>query len=103
MGARLRRGVLRSGGFFDDPADALGREPELHQRDAAVETLGVMRDQPAPGEMEPADPLEHDRLSRALGEARTVAEAESCIAGAAVADRLEKIPAIVAAGIVKPL
>ena len=24
------RGVLRRGGFFDDPPDALGRKPELH-------------------------------------------------------------------------
>ena len=81
MGARLRRGVLRRGGFLDDAPDALGRKPELHQRDAAVERLAVMRDQPVPGQPELADPLEHDRPPLAFGQARTVAEAEPGIAG----------------------
>ena len=81
MGARLRRGVLRGGGFLDDAPDALGRKTELHQRDAAVERLAVMRDQPVLGQQELADPLEQDRPPRALRQSRTVAEAEPCIAG----------------------
>ena len=45
MGARLGGGVLRGGGFFDDPPDAVGRKVELDEGDAAVEGLAVTRDQ----------------------------------------------------------
>jgi hypothetical protein len=82
------------GSFLDDTSDALGREPQLHQGDAAVERLGIAGDQ-ATLETELADALEHHRAPLAFGQARGEAEAEPGIAGRAVADRVDEVPAVV--------
>src|SRR5262249_51640553 len=100
--ARRRAVVLRRSGFFGDAAHPLGGKAELHQRHAAVPSLAVIGDQPT-GEAEPADALEIDRFSFMPGETRGKAEAKAGIPGFAIAQRFDKFPAIVAAGVVKAL
>ena len=59
MAARFGASVLRRRGPLEDTFDALGRKAELHQSDAAIEDLAIMRDQsaldPVPGKIARVD------------------------------------------------
>src|SRR5436853_5419161 len=87
-------------GLHQNLAQPLGREVLLHEGDAAVEGFAVVGNALA-AELEPAHALEHDRLALGAGHFRGVAEAPVRVADAPVGERIEEIPAIVAAGRVK--
>jgi len=74
----------------------------LDEGDAAVERFRVMGDQIA-AKSEAAHPLEEGSASRAFGQPRGIAEAEAGITDGTVADRIDKLPEIVASGVVKAL
>ena len=97
MRLAFRRRVLPRRRLLQHALDALGREALLRQRDAAVEHLAIARDA-AVAEDEMPDALEYHRLALRARHRREVAEAVARIAAAAVAQRIEELPAEVGAG-----